>query len=137
VPELGFEELAVNGFCPDGYVPAQEAIAKAAEYWFPERLAALEKAFDALERAAAPQSETKQLKPDNSLDTLARAFSQWQIPAAWQDDMWRQEFEDIWSQTARRLRNVLHQGTLKAYYFRDDGCHDVSRKFWPPRRPTV
>jgi hypothetical protein len=119
----------VNGFCPDGYLPAQEAIARAAECWFPERVAAIGEGFAALERLVAPQSETKQ-PSDNSLDALARAFSQSQIPAAWQDDMWRHEFKDLWSQTAHRLRNFLHQGTLKAYYFKDDGCHNLSREFW-------
>ncbi len=29
-----------------------------------------------------------------------------------------------------RLRNFLHQGNLKAYYFREDGCHSISREFW-------
>ena len=106
----------MSDFCPDGYVPTQEAIVRAAEYWFPER-------FAALERAAAPQSETK---PDNSLEVLARALSQPPgIP-----DAWRPAFEEIASQTVRRLRNFLHQGKLKAYYFGDDGCHSVSRGFW-------
>lgn len=119
----------MSGYCPSGYVPTQGAIVKAAEYWFPERVAALGEVFAALERLVAPQSETKQ-PSDNSLDALARAFSQSQIPAAWQDDMWRHEFKDLWSQTAHRLRNFLHQGTLKAYYFGDDGCHHLSREFW-------
>ena len=106
----------MSDFCPDGYVPTQEAIVRAAEYRFPER-------FAALERAAAPQSETK---PDNSLEVLARALSQPPgIP-----DAWRPAFEEIASQTVRRLRNFLHQGKLKAYYFGDDGCHSVSRGFW-------
>jgi hypothetical protein len=34
----------VSVFCPEGYVPAPEAIGRAAEYWFPERFAALERA---------------------------------------------------------------------------------------------
>ena len=107
----------MNRFCPDGYVPAQEAIVRAAKYWFPERIAALE-------RAAAPQSETK---PDNSFEALARALSQPPgIP-----DAWRPAFEEIASQTVRRLRNFLHQGKLKAYYFQQDGCQPVSRDFWP------
>ncbi len=29
-----------------------------------------------------------------------------------------------------RLRNFLHEGKLKAYYFGHDGCHSVSREFW-------
>jgi hypothetical protein len=107
----------VNRFCPDGYVPAQEAIVRAAKYWFPER-------FAALERAAAPQSETK---PDNSFEALARALSQPPgIP-----DAWRPAFEDIASETVHRLRSFLHRGELKAYYFQQDGCQSVSRDFWP------
>ena len=34
------------------------------------------------------------------------------------------------NQTVHQLRNLLHEGKLKAYYFRDDGCHSVSRDFW-------
>ena len=41
---------------------------------------------------------------------------------------WRRAFEDIVNQTAHRLRNFLHQGKLKAYYFEHDGCHSVSRE---------
>jgi hypothetical protein len=106
----------VSDFCPDGYVPTQEAIVRAAEYWFPER-------FAALERAAGPQSETK---PDNSLEALARALSQ---PPGIPDALLH-EFRDIVNQTMHRLRNFLHEGKLKAYYFGDDGCHSVSREIW-------
>jgi hypothetical protein len=113
----------VNTFCPDGYVPTPGAIVTAAECWFPER-------FAALERAVAPQAETKQPKLDNSLDVLARAFSQRQIPAAWQDDRWRHEFEDIGGQTAHRLRNFLHQGMFKVCYFTKDGCHYLPPELW-------
>ena len=59
-----------------------------------------------------------------------RAFSQSQIPAAWQDDNWRHEFEDIWTQTAHRLRNFLHQGTIKAYYFDNNGHQVFAVNFW-------
>jgi DNA polymerase III delta prime subunit len=105
----------VSDFCPDGYLPTRDAIVRAAERWFPDKIAALE-------TAAAPESQTK---PDNNLDAAARAFSQPQVP-----DAWRHAFEEIASQTVHRLRNFLHQGTLKAYYFGDDGCHSVSRQFW-------
>jgi hypothetical protein len=107
----------VNGFCPDGYVPAQEAIVRAAQYWFPER-------FAALERAAEPPSETK---PGNSLEALARALSP--LPVI-PDALRQHEFQDIVNQTVHRLRNFLHQEKLKAYYFGDDGCASVSREFW-------
>jgi hypothetical protein len=103
-------------FCPDGYVPTPEAIVRAAKYWFPERCAALE-------RAASPQSETQ---PDNSSEALARALSQ---PPGIPDAL-RHEFLDIVNPTIHRLRNFLHEGKLKAYYFRDDGSHFVSREFW-------
>jgi hypothetical protein len=42
----------------------------------------------------------------------------------------RHEFQDIVNQTVHRLRNVLHQEKLKAYYFDDSGCHPVSAEFW-------
>ena len=109
----------MNGFCPDGYMPTREAIVRAAEYWFPERIAALE-------RAAAPQSETK---PDNSSEAVARALSQ---PPGIPDAL-RHEFQDIVNQTVHRLRNLLHQGKLTAYYFGGlfgDGRHAVSSGFW-------
>jgi hypothetical protein len=105
----------VSDFCPDGYLPTREAIVRAAESWFPDQIAALKP-------VACPQSQTRQ---DNSLAAAVRAFSQPQIPEAW-----RHVFEQIASQTAQRLRNFLHQGALKAYYFGDDGCHSVSRDFW-------
>jgi hypothetical protein len=103
-------------FCPDGYVPLHEARFTAAKVWYPEQISALE-------TAAAPPSETK---PDNSLDALARALSQHPgIP-----DALRHEFQDIVNQTVHRLRNVLHQEKLKAYYFDDSGCHPLSPEFW-------
>jgi hypothetical protein len=105
----------VSDFCPDGYLPTREAIVRAAECWFPDKIAALKS-------AAAPESQTK---PDSNLDVAARAFSQPQVP-----DAWRHAFEDIASQSVHRLRNFLHQGKLKAYYFGDDGSHSVSRGFW-------
>jgi hypothetical protein len=110
----------VNGFCPDGYVPTREAIVGAAEYWFPEKFAALERA------AAPPQPETK---PDNSLQALARALSQ---PPVIPDAM-RHDFQDIVDQTVHRLRNLLHQSELTAYYFGGlfgDGRYAVSSGFW-------
>jgi hypothetical protein len=109
----------MNEFCPDGYVPTQEAIIRAAQYWFPE-------GFAALERAAVPPPETK---PDNSSEALARALS----PPPVIPNALRHEFQNIVNQTAHRLRNVLHQGKLKGYYFGglfDKGRQVVSREFW-------
>jgi hypothetical protein len=109
----------VNAFCPDGYVPTQEAIVRAAQYWLPER-------FAALERAGAPPSETK---PDNSPEALARALS----PPPVIPDALRHEFNDIVNQTVQRLRNLLHQSELTAYYFGGPfggGRHAVPSEFW-------
>jgi hypothetical protein len=119
----------VSHFRPDGYLPAPDAMFRAAGCWFPKQ-------WDALWEAAAPRSATNpdissSTKPDNNIETAVRAFSQSQIPAAWQDDNWRNEFKDIWRQTAHRLRNFLHQDTIKAYYFDNDGCQVVACNFWP------
>jgi hypothetical protein len=94
---------------------------RAAGYWFPKQWAALWE-------AAAPKSATK---PDNNFDAVVRAFSQSPIPAAWQDDAWRHEFMDIWSQIAHRFRNFLHRDTIKAYYFDNNGRHAVACDLWP------
>jgi hypothetical protein len=105
----------VSDFCPDEYLPTPEAIVRAAEYWFPDKISAVD-------AAAAPESR---MKPNNNLDAVVRAFSQPQVP-----DAWRHAFEEIVGQTAHRLRSFLHQGTLEAYYFGNDGRHSVSREFW-------
>ena len=34
------------------------------------------------------------------------------------------------NEAAHRLRNLLHQGELEAYYFGRDGRHSISRDFW-------
>ena len=119
----------MSHFRPDGYLPAPDAMFRAAGCWFPKQ-------WDALWEAAAPRSATNpdissSTKPDNNIETAVRAFSQSQIPAVWQDDNWRNEFKDIWRQTAHRLRNFLHQDTIKAYYFDNDGCQVVACNFWP------
>jgi hypothetical protein len=111
----------MTDFCPDGCVPELEAMFRAAGYWFPKEWAALWE-------ATAPQSATK---PDNNFDAVVRAFSQSPIPAAWQDDAWRHEFRDVWSQTANRLRNFAHQGTLTICYFDNNGRQVLPRNFWP------
>ena len=98
----------MSDFCPDGYLPTREAIVKAAESWFPDKIAALK-------LVASPQSQTRQ---DNSLAAAV-------VPEAR-----RLAFEEIRNQTVQRLRNFLHQGLLKGYYFQDDGCHSLSRDFW-------
>ena len=112
----------MSGFCPDGYVPMQEAIGEAARHWFAERFSAVEAAVE----AGAPATKDK---PDNSVEAAVRAFSQASLP-----DPLQHEFEDIVRQTVHRLRDVLHQGKqLKAYYFGglfDNNRHAVAREFW-------
>jgi hypothetical protein len=76
----------------------------------------------AVERATGLQSKTK---PDNYVEAATRALSSPQQPRALQ-----REFQDILNQTVHRLRNFLHQGELKAYYFGKDGRDSVSRDFW-------
>jgi hypothetical protein len=105
----------MTDFCPDGYLPTRDSVLRAAQSWFPDKIAALEP-------AAAGQTQTE---PKNDLEAAVRIFSQPSIP-----DEWRNIFEEIRVLTVSRLRNFLHQGTLKAYYFSHNGCHSVSREFW-------
>jgi hypothetical protein len=112
-------------FCPDGYVPLHEAMFTAAKVWYPEQISELE-------TAAAPVPES-QTKSNNSLDAAVRAFSQWPIPAAWQDDAWRHAFANIWSETAHRLtrarlRSIILTIVVANTYRGSSG---------PPPRPTV
>ena len=106
----------MSDFCPDGYVPTLEAIARAAKRWFADRL-------NEPEIPITPQPSTK---PESHIEEAVRAFSQPQIPRVWRD-----AFENIANQTVQRLRNLLHQGKLKAHYFEYDGDHTVPREFWP------
>jgi hypothetical protein len=105
----------MTDFCPDGYLPTRTAIGRAAERWFPDEVARIE--------TAAAQGS--QRRPDNSVDALAQALLQARIP-----DVLQLELQDLVSRTVHRLRDFLHLGKLKAYYFGDDGCHSVSREFW-------
>jgi hypothetical protein len=97
-------------------VPTREAIVRAAKYWFRER-------WDALQTAAAPP---RQAKPESGIEAAARALS----PPAPLPDALVPEFADIINETVHRLRNLLHQSTLKAYYFTDDGRNAFPREFW-------
>jgi hypothetical protein len=105
----------VTVFCPDGYVPTREALVRAAQYFFPEQIAAIE-------RAPSAGTETK---PNNFADAVARAFSRSQVLNTLQ-----REFRKIVNQTEHRLRNLLLQGKLNAYYFDAYGCHSVPRALW-------
>jgi hypothetical protein len=93
-------------FCPDGYVPSQEAVFIAAKYWFPEKVASLETAAT-----------------ENTSLHVRSLFAQ--LP-----EDFREAFEEIAGPAVRRLRNFLHQGKLRAYYFTGDGCHSLAREFW-------
>jgi hypothetical protein len=104
----------VSDFCPDGYLPTPRAVVHAAPRWFRERFAS------ALETVGFDDQKTKP-EGETGVAALARALSQPSIPAA---------FEPILRETASRLRQLLHQGKLTAYYFADDGRHAVSREFW-------
>ena len=98
-------------FCPDGYIPIPDAVLATAKFWFPLQITAPE-------RITESQSETK---PDNSIDAAVSAL----LPPQVLDKLHK-----ALNETAHRLRNFLHQGELKAYYFENDGHHSVSRDFW-------
>jgi hypothetical protein len=100
-------------FCPDGYLPMQEAIVRAAPYWVPDKVAALE----------SPAARESQTEPKNDSEAALRA-SQSLIP----DEP--RHLKEIWMLTINRMRGFLHQGVLKAYYFSHDGLHLVPRQFW-------
>ena len=99
-------------FCPDGYLATAKAMAVAAQRWFPERFAALEKT------ATSAELESR-------IEKAVRIFSQPPIP-----DDWRQAFEEIKNETLNQPRNLLHEGKLHGYYFDNDGRHTTSREFW-------
>jgi hypothetical protein len=97
----------MSSFCPDGYVPAQDAVRIAAQYWYPDRWAEIEKLA-------------------GGVAELARALSRPPISDA---------LTDIFIQTLHRLRNHLHQGLLKAYYFGglfgpSEGRQTLRPDFW-------
>jgi hypothetical protein len=114
-------------FCPDGYVLAQEAILRAALCWFPEEISALEAAAaNELALNNRPDADVNALTP---VEHLARALE----PAASFSDGLRQQFVHLLTEAEHRLRNLLHQGALMAFYFGglfDQGRHAVDREFW-------
>jgi hypothetical protein len=111
----------VSQFCPDGYVPAQKAIESAARYWFAER-------FAEIETPAADNSVVTD-EPKGGVAELARALSQPPIP-----DALSRAYADIATRTVDRLRNLLHQGELKAHYFcglfGPSGRQTLAPEFW-------
>ena len=80
------------------------------EHWFPEQ-------FNQFVVAMESQPASR---PEGHIEHAVQAFSPPQIPGV-SLDAW----ENIVSQTVHQLRNLLHQGTLKAYYFKYDGRHTV------------
>jgi hypothetical protein len=105
----------MSDFCPEGYLRTQDAIRRAAEYWYHDKVAALQ----------TTESSEAQPKSKNDVEAAVRAFSQPHAASAWQH-----AFDEIANQTVDRLRNFLHQGTLNAYYFLGDGSHCLPRDFW-------
>jgi hypothetical protein len=105
----------MSDFCPEGYLRTQDAILRAAEYWYPDKI------------AAAQITEDSQFQPKskNDLEAAIRAFSQPHVA-----DARPHPFEEIANQTVHRLRNLLHQGPLNAYYFASDGSHCIPHEFW-------
>ena len=115
----------MSDFRPDGYLPVYQALFRAAENWFSEQWNALSQAASSL-----PNPKDNSSPKPNSIEAAVQAFSQSAIPPAWQDDNWRREFLNLWTQTANRLRNLLHQGTIKAYYFDNNGQQVFGVDFW-------
>jgi hypothetical protein len=101
----------VPEFCPDGYIPILQAIARAAERWFAEQTHKFEKAM---------QSQAER-EPEGHIEQAVRAFSGPQYP---------EEFRQIAIETVLRMRDLLHRGELTAYYFDNYGLHRVPRDFW-------
>jgi hypothetical protein len=108
-------------FCVDGYVPAKQAIERAARYWFAER-------FAEIETPAADNSAIAD-EPKGGLAELARALSPPPI-----SDALTHAYADIATQTVHRLRDLLYQGVLKAHYFGGlfgpSGRQTLAPEFW-------
>jgi hypothetical protein len=112
-------------FCPDGYVRAKDALERAARYWFPEQIAAVES-------AAAEESAINQPPKDGALTPVEELAQALRPPPSISDAL-RQQFMHLLTRTEHRLRNFLHQGVLTAYYFGglfDQGQHAVAGEFW-------
>jgi hypothetical protein len=115
---------SLSNFCPEGYVPAQAAIERAARTWFAET-------FAEIETPAADNSVITD-EPKGGVAELARALSHLPIP-----DALSRAYADIAIETVHRLRNLLHQGQLlKAYYFGGlfgpSGRQTLAPEFWAP-----
>jgi hypothetical protein len=96
-------------FCPEGFILVTAATVLAAHFWFP---AQLERAVPALATS------------DGSNDAAVQALLQLNR-AEWSDPL-----RDALAQTQNRLRNNLHQGNIKTYYFSEDGRQSIGQDFW-------
>jgi hypothetical protein len=67
-------------------------------------------------------SQCFELSALNGLEAAARILSQPPIPDAW----WH--IFEVWM--LNRMRSLLHQGVMTAYYFSYNGHHSVPREFW-------
>jgi hypothetical protein len=118
---------AMTLFCPEGYVPVRAAIERAAQYWFPEQVAAIETAVTGeLAGDGKPNDSVSALTP---AEQLKRALgSQRSI-----SEGLRQRIENVFTQTEHRLRTFLHRDTLSVYYFGtlfDQGRQTAPPAFW-------
>jgi hypothetical protein len=94
-------------FCPEGFIPVDAAIVKAAHCWFAESL-----------EKTVPQLAIS----DGNIDAAVQAL--WQLNRA--EWPW-----DAIEQTVTRLRNYLHQGAIKACYFpQNRPCQSIKQYFW-------
>jgi hypothetical protein len=95
-------------FCPEGYVPVQVAIARAAQYWFPEQMTALE-------TATAGEIDNKPSDGVNALTPLERLADAFRGQPSISEGL-RQQVQDLLTQTedreARFASNLLEQEPL-------------------------
>jgi hypothetical protein len=84
--------------------------------------------------AAQLTHQAQKNESERGVDKLARALSP-QPPSIPHDlrrkfEAFETESRQIATETVHRLRNLLHQGKLKAYYFNNDGLQVVPAGFW-------
>ena len=111
----------MSDFCPDGYVPTQEAIVRAAEYWFPDEFAALESAAAPDRKRSRTIALMRRCEPSRSPRFPTRGGI---------------AFEEIASQTVHRLRNFLHQGNLRPIISEMTAASQYHASSGPRRMPT-
>jgi hypothetical protein len=125
--EGGGGGCVMRPFCPDGYLLAQEAVLNAALCWFPEEISALMTAAEA--ELAINKKANDDVGVVMPVEELARVLA---LAPSISDGL-RRQFVHLFTQTEHRLRNLLHQGALTAFYFGglfDQRRHAVEREFW-------